>query len=65
MYTSNADDTYLVIPTSNVQSSETELNHVAEWDQRNNLKLNMSKDSGDYFQRQKTQSTKSRSTDVT
>jgi len=25
------DDTYLVIPTSNAQSRETELNHVAEW----------------------------------
>jgi len=35
-----ADDTYLVIPTSNVQSRETELNHVAEWARKNNLKLN-------------------------
>jgi len=30
----------LVIPTSSVQSRETELNHVAEWAQENNLKLN-------------------------
>ena len=38
-----ADDTYLVIPTSNVQSREIELNHVAEWALKNNLKLNRTK----------------------
>ena len=35
-----ADDTYLVIPTSNAQSRKTEVNHVAEWARKNNLKLN-------------------------
>jgi len=30
---------HLVIHTSNIQSREAELNHVAEWAQRNNLKL--------------------------
>ena len=38
-----ADDTYLVIPTSNIQSREIELNHVAEWALKNNLKLNRTK----------------------
>jgi len=38
-----ADDTYLVIPTSNVQFRETELNHVAEWAHRNSLMLNRAK----------------------
>lgn len=33
--------TYLVIPASNVQSREIELNRVAEWAQTNNLKLNL------------------------
>jgi len=38
-----ADDTYLVIPTSNVQSRKTELNHVVEWAHGNNLMLNRAK----------------------
>ena len=33
----NADDAYLVIPTSNVQSRETELNHVAKWARKTTL----------------------------
>jgi len=32
-----ADDTYLLIPTSNVQSRETELNHVAKWARKTTL----------------------------
>ena len=39
----NADDTYIVIPASNAQSTEAELGRVAEWAQRNNLKLNRAK----------------------
>jgi len=35
-----ADDTYMVIPACNVQSRQVELDHVADWAQANNLKLN-------------------------
>ena len=38
-----ADDTHIVIPVRNAQSREDELDHVAEWTQRNNLKLNRTK----------------------
>ena len=38
-----ADDTYIIIPARNAQSREDELDHVAEWAQRNNLKLNRTK----------------------
>jgi len=38
-----ADDTYLVIPPSNIHSRDTELNHVAKWALKNNLKLNRAK----------------------
>ena len=38
-----ADDTYVVIPASNVQSRADELEHVALWAQANNLKLNRAK----------------------
>jgi len=38
-----ADDTYIVIPTSNAQFREVELGDVAELVQRNNLKLNRAK----------------------
>ena len=38
-----ADDTYLVIPASNIHFRATELNHVADWAGTNNLKLNKSK----------------------
>jgi len=35
-----ADDTYLVIPASNVSSRATELDHVDQWAERNNLRFN-------------------------
>ena len=38
-----ADDTYIVIPAKNAQSREDKLDLVAEWAQRNNLKLNRTK----------------------
>jgi stage V sporulation protein SpoVS len=38
-----ADDTYLVIPASNVHSTEDELTNVEIWAAQNNLKLNRSK----------------------
>jgi len=38
-----ADDTYIIIPASNVQHREAELEHVAQWAQANNLKLNRTK----------------------
>jgi len=38
-----ADDTYIVIPAGNAQSRATELNHVAQWVQMNNLQLNRAK----------------------
>jgi len=38
-----ADDTYIVIPATNAQSRQVELDCVAEWAQRNNLKLNRAK----------------------
>jgi len=38
-----ADGTYIVVPATNAQSRRAEFDHVAEWAQRNNLKLNRSK----------------------
>jgi len=38
-----ADDTYIVILARNAQSREVKLDHVTEWAQRNNLKLNHAK----------------------
>ena len=38
-----ADDTYLIVPVSNDYSVETELNHIEQWAESNNLKLNKSK----------------------
>jgi len=38
-----ADDTYIVIPACNIQSRVIELEHVADWAQKNNLKLNRAK----------------------
>ena len=35
-----ADDTYLIIPSSNSQSTITELEHIEKWSTANNLKLN-------------------------
>ena len=38
-----ADDTYLVIPASNIDSQEAELNNVDNWALTNNLQLNRTK----------------------
>jgi len=38
-----ADDMYIVILARNAHSREAELDHVVEWAQRNNLKLNRAK----------------------
>jgi Reverse transcriptase (RNA-dependent DNA polymerase)/Endonuclease/Exonuclease/phosphatase family len=38
-----ADDTYLIVPASNVDSRSTELNNVEAWAMKNNLALNRSK----------------------
>jgi len=38
-----ADDTYLVIPASNVDSRATEMNNIETWARANNLTLNRSK----------------------
>ena len=38
-----ANDAYIVIPARNAHSREVELDQVAEWAQRNNLKLNRAK----------------------
>ena len=35
-----ADDTYILIPAINIRSRKAELDHVEEWAQSNNLKLN-------------------------
>ena len=38
-----ADDTYLIVPASNVDSRSAELNNIEAWAQKNNLALNRSK----------------------
>lgn len=38
-----ADDTYLIIPATNVDSCAAEITHVEEWALRNNLRLNRTK----------------------
>ena len=38
-----ADETYIIIPASNVQHREAELEHVTQWAQANDLKLNRTK----------------------
>ena len=38
-----ADDTYLVIPSSNIDTRTEELKHVEDWASTNNLKLNSTK----------------------
>ena len=40
-----ADDTYLIIPASNIQSRTAELQNVEQWAAANNLKLNRAKTS--------------------
>src|SRR6218665_1240896 len=38
-----ADDTYLVVPSSNRHTVPSELNHISAWATNNNLKLNVTK----------------------
>ena len=38
-----ADDSYLIIPSNNADTIQNELDHIAEWADTNNLKLNTSK----------------------
>ena len=38
-----ADDTYLIVPDSNIQTIRMEMQHISEWAGRHNLKLNESK----------------------
>ena len=38
-----ADDTYIIIPASNIQSRSVELQNVEQWAATNNLKLNRAK----------------------
>jgi hypothetical protein len=38
-----ADDTYIIIPASNIDSRDMEIGHVETWARANNLKLNRSK----------------------
>ena len=38
-----ADDSYLIIPASNINTTELELTNIAQWSNRNNLQLNRSK----------------------
>ena len=45
-----ADDTCIVIPARNAHSREAELDHIAEWAQSNNLKLNRAKSAEIIFQ---------------
>jgi len=41
-----ADDTYVIIPAVNVDTRSDELNHVSDWPQNKNLKLNLAKSQG-------------------
>jgi hypothetical protein len=43
MFSKYADDTHLLVPPANSNSIQSELDHVAEWSENNNLKLNASK----------------------
>ena len=38
-----ADDTYIILPTTNSHTRETELKNVEQWGEANNLKLNRAK----------------------
>jgi hypothetical protein len=38
-----ADDTYLLVPASNVESRKAELDNIERWASANNLKLNRAK----------------------
>ena len=41
-----ADDTYLIVPDSNIQTISTELKHISERATRHNVKLDESKSKG-------------------
>jgi hypothetical protein len=38
-----ADDSYIIIPSSNVESRQGEVNHAEQWALKNNLKVNVAK----------------------
>jgi len=38
-----ADDTYLIVPDSNIHTISSELQHISDWATRHNLKLNETK----------------------
>jgi len=38
-----ADDTYVIVPAENDKTCATELSHVKDWAERNNLRLNCAK----------------------
>ena len=42
-YLNNANDTYLIVPGSNIQTIPSELQHISEWPVCHNLKLNETK----------------------
>ena len=46
-----ADDCYLIIPASNIDTTDAELNHIAEWAKNCNLRLNHSKSCEVIFRR--------------
>ena len=43
IFSKYADDTHLLVPSKNSNTIQAELDHVAEWSENNNLKLNTSK----------------------
>ena len=43
IFSKYADDTHLLVPSKNSNTIQAELDHVAEWPENNNLKLNTSK----------------------
>ena len=43
MFSKYADDTHLLVPPRNSNTIQSELDHIAEWSENNNLKLNTSK----------------------
>ena len=44
-----ADDTYVIMPAENSETCATELSHVNDWAERNNLRLNCAKTRGIMF----------------
>ena len=51
-----ADDTYLIIPSSNSQMIKLEINNIADWAKLNNLKLNKNKSKEILFYKPRTNS---------